>query len=92
MTYNELINKACTFKGKSLEYTSYNEINNNIIEILKICLKNKLKLNFKERDYVKIIKIYYEINKTYYDEFIKGIIGLSINKIDYSKILKQLEE
>lgn len=90
MTLNDIIRKAHKYKGLELDCYDNKIINNNILELLTICVDKNIKLNLSERDIVKIIKINYSINGKYYDELITNIIKLSKKEIDIKKVYELL--
>ena len=91
MTFKEIEYRAQHFEGKTIDPLDNNEINKNIMAILKMCVEKNTKLNLSERDFVKILNIYHELYDKYYDEFLKQVANLSVNKLDFVKILKIIE-
>lgn len=89
MTLNDVFKRAYKYKGLIIQYNDNKKINNNLIELLRICVKNNIKIKLDERDLVKIIYIYYSINNVFYDSFIEKLIKLSGN-IDIKKIYEIL--
>lgn len=90
MTLNDIIRRAHKYKGLELDCYDNKIINNNILELLTICVNKNIKLNLSERDIVKIIKIYYSITDKYYDELITSIIKLSKKEIDLKRVYELL--
>ncbi len=90
MTLNDIIRRAYKYKGLSLDCYDNKKINNNLIELLKLCVNNNININLSEQDVVKIINIYYSINNKYYDKFIKNIIKLSKKEINIKKVYELL--
>lgn len=64
------------------------KINQNIIDLLKLCIENNITIVLNERDIVKIMNIYSTTTDKYYDSFIKSVISLSKNKIDIKKVFE----
>lgn len=90
MTLNDIIRRAHKYKGLELDCYDNKKINNNLIELLTICINKNIKINLSERDIVKIINIYYSINGKYYGVFITNIINLSKRKISIKKVYELL--
>lgn len=90
MTFNEIKNKANNFKGKDINITDKTKINKNIIEILKLSIKNNIKFELDEKDFAEIINIYYDLYHIYYDDFLKKVLEQSRTKIDLSQVLNIL--
>lgn len=90
MTLNEIEKKANYFEGKILNAYTTEEVNKKILEILNKCIKNNIKIELTEKDFIKIVNIYYELYNTYNPKFLKDIADNSINKLDFYKIIKKL--
>ena len=88
MTLNDIIRRAHKYKGLSLDCYDNKKINQNLIELLNLCIKNNISLILTERDIVKIMNIYSSITDRYYDTFIKSIIELSKRKINIKKVFE----
>ena len=90
MTLNEIEKKANYFEGKTLNTYTTEEVNKKILEILNKCIKNNIKIELTEKDFIKIVNIYYELYNTYNPKFLRDIADNSINKLDFYKIIKKL--
>lgn len=88
MTLNVIIKRAYKYKGLSLDCYDNKKINQNIIDLLKICISNNITISLTERDIVKVMKIYSSITNQYYDSFIKSLLSISKNKLDINKIFE----
>lgn len=88
MTLNDLIKRAHKYKGLSMDCYDNKKINQNIIDLLKLCIENNITIVLNERDIVKIMNIYSSTTDKYYDSFIKSLISLSKNKIDIKKVFE----
>ena len=88
MTFKDIEKKANNFKGQT--NISPTNLEENIIELLKICLKENIKIELTEKDFVKIINIYYNLYHVYYDDFLKQLKNQSPNSINLSKVLNIL--
>ena len=90
MTFKEIEKKAFTLKGKTINPVNKTELNKNIIEILKMCVDNNIKLELSENDFIKILNIYYELYNKYYDGFLKKVAEQSNNQINFMKVINNL--
>lgn len=88
MTLNDIIKRAYKYKGLSLDCYDNKKINQNLIDLLNICIENNITIVLNERDIVKIMEIYRLVSDKYYDSFIKSLISLSKNKIDIKKVFE----
>ena len=91
MTLNEIEKKANHFEGKMLNTYTEKEANIKILEILNKCIKNNIKIELTEKDFIRIINIYYELYNTYDPKFLRDIADNSTNKLDFYKIIKNLK-
>ena len=90
MTLNEIERKANHFEGKMLDSYATKEVNKKILEIIKKCIENNIKIELTEKDFIRIVNIYYELYRKYDFKFFKEVINNSTNKIDFYKIMKML--
>ena len=90
MTFNEIEKKAYNFKGTKVWIFDENKINENIIKVLQICIKNNIKLDLVDDDIIKIISIYYDLYGKVNNYELKKIIRLVNKKIDYVKLLNKM--
>jgi len=86
MILNNLIKRAHKFKGLTLDCYDNKKINNNLIDLLNLCIKNNITLTLNERDIVKIMRVYSSITDKYYEEFIIKIINLSKKELNIKRI------
>ena len=91
MTLKEIEKKANHFEGKTLNVHSTKEINKKILEILNKCIENNIILELTEKDFIEITNIYYDLYHTYNYQFLKKIANISLNNLDYYKIMKNLK-
>lgn len=91
MTLNEIEKRANHFEGKMLNTYTEKEVNIKILEILNKCIKNNIKIELTEKDFIRIINIYYELYNTYDLKFLRDIVDNSTNKLDFYKIIKNLK-
>lgn len=90
MTLNDIEKKASHFLCQTLITYSSKEINKRVLELLKICVENDIKLDLNEKDFVKIANMYYELYSTYDLNFLKSIADAWENKLDFYQIMKLL--
>ena len=90
MTLNEIEKKANHFEGKIISIYNVKEVNKRILDIIRKCVNNNIKLDLNERDFVKILNIFYELYHTYDFNFFKEVANNSVNELDFYKIIKML--
>lgn len=87
----KLKRKPITLKEKTLNTYTTEEVNKKILEILKKCIENNIKIELTKKDFIKIVNIYYELYHKYDFNFLKDVIERSTNKIDFYKIMNMLD-
>lgn len=92
MKFNDIEYRASNFKGSTVDLFDAIEINKNIINILQVCIEKKIKLDINEKEFIKIIEIYYSVYGKYDNIFVKNISNLTIQKIDFVKILNNISK
>ena len=90
MTLKEIEKKAYTLEGKTIDPLDKATVNKNILKILENCINKNINLNINENDFVEIINIYYDVYNKYDKDFFKNISSLSINEINFFKVINKL--
>ena len=90
MTLKEIEKKAYTLEGKTIDPLDKETVNKNILKILDNCINKNINLNINENDFVEIINIYYSIHNKYDKDFFKNVASLSINEINFLKVINKL--
>lgn len=90
MNFKDIEKRASNFRGASVDVIDKNEVNKNIIEVLNICISNNIKLNINEKEFIKIIEIYYNVYGRYDVNFFRDISSLNYDKLDFVKIIDNI--
>ena len=92
LVYKNNLIKRENFKTKK-EYDL--KLDEMLIENLNRCIEKKVSLNMTENDVIKIYNIYLKLNKNNHNvsiAFIKNLIDLSENDLDFYEIIDSITE
>ena len=92
LVYKNNLVKRENFKTKK-EYDL--KLDTMLIDNLNKCIEKKVTIEMDENDLIKIYKVYLKLLKNNYNinnDFIKNILNLSENKIDFYEVIDSITE